>query len=121
MEPSPIHSLRSVTIGEDYFIRRRRLKFKQSQMADKYGLNLQRYKEIENLNTLRIGGSEMRLSNLEWCVIQRRRCGWTQPQLAKLMDVSRQSVLMMEMGHTTPKKLLYFWDTYKWQIHHLNF
>lgn len=103
-------SLRSLTDGERLYIVRRRKKRTQKDAAALYGVSRVTYNRWEN--DLANGPTEALTSifAFERCLINRKRSGMTQADLAKDLKISRHWLNLMENGNINCKPLVDFWE-----------
>ncbi len=101
--------------AERIYIHRRRLQLTQAQMAAKLGLAHHHYSAYENgleSPPKKIVPKKSSPTDLEECVIARRRENLTQVDMAALLDCSRLWVNKMESGNANPGLLLDYWNSY---------
>jgi hypothetical protein len=132
-------------LSEALWLSRRRQGWTQAMTAQRYGVGEERYRNIEkgrlardpvwrahgvgsiaaDLQRLRTPGTLVNhpLTPGEACALARRRCGWTLPLLAALIDRSRMYVWQCEhyhfqefpvVGQPDPTRLLRFWMDNGW-------
>lgn len=108
---------RALSAGEQWRVRRKRLRLDKHEMAERVGVPYPRYCDMEKSNIMPIGGAEMEISEREWYIVLRRRAELTQTQLGKLIGVAKLSILKMEQGQQYDiTKLRTFWRTFPWEI-----
>ncbi len=111
-------SIKKVTLNEYLFIERHKLKINQTKMANKFGITRHQYSEIE-LGLKLIGVlpgwrnliTSFKLTNVEKCIILRRRANLNHTQLSGKMGVSRSWVSLMETGRRNPARLIEYWSS----------
>lgn len=109
----------TLTNGERWFIWRWRQQLSQARAAkhlkttrDVYA-RAERSDDASQLGPLvepRVGVALSRLKANECCVIYRRRCGFSQEEIARAMGVSRATVNAMECGRVDCTDLVNYWE-----------
>ena len=112
--------LKDLSPGEKRLIERRRAGWTQEGLAYERGVSIKRYAQAERdcaseATTLAkeiIGtpGALGTLTEIESCLIKRRRGGWTQQDVADALNLSRYWVQMMETGQQPPERLIAYWQ-----------
>lgn len=104
-----------LTDAECWFLARKRSGVSQREFAEKLGFTRRIYQKIE-YGEFEFHGmgpiprpSGNSLTEAEFCMIARRRSGWSQFELADRMDISRIWVCKIENGQGNPKRLVDFW------------
>lgn len=108
----PDISVSSLTLGEHLLIWRRREGLTQKQASLLLGIGRNTYQEIERQDTkcrLAVMPHISTLYSHEICFILRRRSGWTIPQCAEQVGVSRYWYNLMEQGKASPDRLITYW------------
>ena len=100
-----------LTIGETWFLRRRRLGLSQLDFAStvKWPISYVKQLEADELDLIK-PGVKAPLKSYERCVIYRRRTKQTQRQIAKALGVSRAWVNRMENGTENCDRLIEYWE-----------
>lgn len=107
---------------EKLFLYRKRTGLSQKALVDDvrsrtstYPVNLQKVKDWE------AGAADFdpvfvlpyqphAVSQAEWCIIERRRAGWTQEDVADKLKVQLSMVKRMEAGTAPAEELVKFWE-----------
>ena len=90
---------------------RKRLKINQVEMAEKLGIDRHELSEIELGKSIVIGPIDITLTEVEKCILLRRRKGWKQGQLADILGVTRTWIRYMETGGRNPARLIEYWSS----------
>ncbi len=111
-------SLTKVKLNEYLFIERHKLKINQTKMANRFGITRHLYSEIElGLKLIGIlpGWRNLlipiKLTEIEKCIILRRRAGLTHTQLSGKIGISRTWLCLMETGRRNPARLIEYWSS----------
>jgi len=102
----------SVTGPEALYIQRRRLSISQAERAAQ--LTIPEYLYVDYENEKRDVPSKLvpkmhKLSDIEECVLKRRRCSMTQGDVAKELGMSRLWINRMEQGIEPAERLIQYW------------
>lgn len=100
-----------LTLGEKLFLRRRREKISQAEMARRYSVSRYTYMNWEkNVGGIDIPSVDLKgITPTEHFVILRRRAGISQLELAARMGIDRKTLWQMENGHLPLRQLIEFW------------
>ena len=101
-----------VTGHEALYIQRRRLQISQAERAAQ--LTIPEYLYVDYENEKRDIPNKLvpkmhKISDIEECVLKRRRCHMTQDDVAKELDMSRLWVNRMEQGIEPAERLIAYW------------
>lgn len=100
-----------LTIGETWYLRRRRLGVSQLEFASIVKWPIRYVKQVEADETPLIkAGIKGAISTQEKCVIYRRRTKVTQKAVARALGVSRAWVNRMENGTEDCSRLVEYWE-----------
>ena len=105
-----------LTDAETLFIQRRRLDVNQAERATALQIPEWLYVEYEQDkrdvpdHLAAMFGFNDSLTELEKCLLYRKRNGWTQQEVADDIDCSRLWVIKMENGTANPGLLLDYWS-----------
>lgn len=100
-----------MTIGETWYLRRRRLGVSQLEFATITKWPVSYVKKLEADETPFIKpGIKAPIKSHERCVIYRRRTKQTQRQVAKTLGVSRAWINRMENGSEDCSRLIEYWE-----------
>ncbi len=93
-----------LTYGEAWWLWRRRLGYSMPESAHALGISEDRLREWEKDREtapypVKLNGTP--LTPGEWCAIQRRRRGWTLPEVAGRLGISRMTLWKAEHGRTS--------------------
>jgi len=103
-------SLTKIKAHEFLFIDRITRKLNQTKYASKHGCTRHEYSEIElGLKLPNFWVEKLNLTEVEKCILLRRRKGLKQGQLAEILDVSRNWIRLMETGGRNPARLIEYW------------
>lgn len=95
--------------AEKFFLDRRRRKETQTEAATRIGVSRAQISRYENGDSPAPDVNGFELTNVEQCVVSRRRKGWTMAKLAKLIGCSRYRIIMMERADWNPTLLIDYW------------
>lgn len=104
-----------ITESEALYIKRRRLGVNQDARAKDLGVPEWRYVEFEagrqepGREVMAKNGRAPKPTDVEECVLRRRRCGKTQAEVAAAIGCSRLWVIRMETGQAKPDRLVEYW------------
>lgn len=104
--------IKGLTKAEKFFISRNRRELTQAEMADELGVTRNYYNAVEcsrGLDTDLDPPNVEPLSDLEACVILRRRADISQEELATILECSRYWINRMEQGSEKAEKLIDYW------------
>ena len=105
-------SITKVKPNEYLFIKRSRLKINQIRMATQLGITRHQYSEIElGLKIPSFWVEELILTEVEKCILLRRRLGYKQGELANIIGVTRTWIRFMETGGRNPARLIEYWSS----------
>lgn len=105
-------SIIEVKPHEYLFIDRASRKLNQTQYASRVGYTRHKYSRIElGLEIPNFWVEKLTLTEVEKCILLRRRKGWKQGQLASVMGVSRAWIGYMEIGGRNPARLIEYWSS----------
>ena len=102
-------SITEVQPYEYIYIWRKRLNLNQTEMAKKLNTTRKKLSEIE------LGGypddypTDIIISEIETCILLRRRSGLNQGELGEILDISRILINGMENGRLNPARLIKYW------------
>lgn len=101
-----------LTNGERFFIRRKRLNLNQEDCAKRRDLTRNQYgkleRDAEGKPDITINQVDP-LTDLEKCLIKRRRSSLSQAECAAKMNITRFWFNQMETGRVNSKALIDFW------------
>lgn len=100
-----------LTLGERWFIERRRCLLTQVEQASDMDIPLAAYRALEG-GTLKFSMPKLKLGKLdprEACTIMRHRKGWSTQDLADRIRVSRYWITRMERGDAPVDTLVAYW------------
>jgi len=101
------------TIPEMLFLERELRKMNFDEMAARWGVGRARYIGWEAGSAIIpswVTNKVIYIPNIqETCIIYRRRMGWTQRDLGKIMNNSFTMIRHLESGRDNPKPLIDFW------------
>lgn len=105
----------SLSENELLYVWRRRLGLSQKDAAKQFNIDRYTYGLIE-LGRKEIPKNMIKtpenISDLEMCILLRRRKGWTQDMLGWKAYLSRTWIGYMEAGIRDPQSLIAFWESY---------
>lgn len=107
-------SINAVKLKEILYILRHRLRFSQDQMSFLIGRNRTALSKMERgvwETHLPIEFLDIELTDVEICVLLRRRKQLNHTQLADIMEVTRTWVSHMETGGSNPTRLIEYWSS----------
>jgi hypothetical protein len=95
-----------LTRGEGWWLMRRRCALTCTVMAADLKISEDRLRRWEHDREAApmpamCGIMRVPVSEAEWCVIERRRRGWTLPEAARRIGISRQTLWKAEWGRTS--------------------
>ena len=105
-------SITKVEPREYLFIDRITRKFNQTKYASRIGCTRHQYSEIElGLRLPWFWVEKLILTEVEKCILLRRRKGLKQGQLASIIGITRTWVRLMETGGRNPARLIEYWSS----------
>ena len=105
-------SITKVEPREYLFIDRIKRKLNQTQYASRMGCTRHQYSEIElGLRLPWFWVEKLILTEVEKCILLRRREGLKQGQLANIIGITRTWVRLMETGGRNPARLIEYWSS----------
>ena len=105
-------SITKVKPHEYLFIDRIKRKFNQTKYASRVGCTRHQYSEIElGLKIPNFWVEEFILTEVEKCILLRRRLGCKQGELANIIGVTRTWIRLMETGGRNPARLIEYWSS----------
>ena len=101
-----------LTIGETWFLHRRRKNMNQIEFAEKLGWSVRYVKRLEADQTPmpQSGIAKEQLPAHERATIYRRRTNTTQAEIAATLGCSRAWVNKMEKGLVSADRLIEYWE-----------
>ncbi len=99
-----------LSCGERLSIERRRRKESQCAASERFNVSVFTYGQWERDAAEGPMRQSFSLTNVERCILYRRRLGWTQDYVSFMMGRSRAWVNMMERGQIPCRELLDFWE-----------
>ncbi len=110
MSAKRLGPLERLSRGERLSIERRRRKESQSAASERFNVSTFTYGQWERDAAEGPLRQSFSLTNVERCILYRRRLGWTQDCVSSMMGRSRAWVNMMERGQIPCRELLDFWE-----------
>jgi len=101
-------TLPDLTKGEVQFLQRRRRGHSIQKEAEHRHLTMQQIRDMESSQARSAG--KLKLTDVEYCVVLRKRTGLTQQQVADALGVSRYWVMLMENEKAPINRLLQYWE-----------
>jgi len=103
-------SITDVKPYENLYIARHRKKLNQAQMGSRLRRTRHEYSDIElGLVPPNFWVEKLDLTQMEICILLRRRNGLNQGQLGEILDISRILINGMENGRLNPARLIKHW------------
>lgn len=107
---------RKTSSAENLFLTRKRLGQTQKQAAKYFQVGISRYRAWElGENTPGFDLEDPKITDVEWCVLERRRAGLNQAELAEKLKCCRYWINCMERGKKDATLLLKYWGLHNAQ------